>query len=138
MSVQQAWAVGPALGPVVLEVSVGRCPLGCGQALGSGARLCVCGRYSPLEKCFLTPEHEEQPGLAALCPGASVIRGAGHLQPPGTLRPPLPLWREPSAQGRLCFLLCLPVQAAMTSSVTRRLPISRGRAPRQALPVCSF
>ena len=75
MSVQQAWAIGPALGPAVLGVSVGRRPLGCGQALGSGARLCVCGRYSPLEKCFLTPEHGEQPGLAALCPGGAHRQG---------------------------------------------------------------
>ena len=138
MSVQQAWAIGPALGPVVLEVSVGRCPLGCGQALGSGVRLCVCGRNSPLEKCFLTPEHGEQLSLAALCPGGPAIRGARHLQPPGTLRPPLPLWREPSVQGQLCLLLCLPVQAVMTSSVTQRLPSSRGGAPRQAVPLCSF
>lgn len=138
MSVQQAWVIGLALGPAVLEVSVGRRPLGCGQALGSGVRLCVCGRYSPLEKFFLTPEHGEQPGLAALCPGGPVVRGAGHLQPPGTLGPPLPPWREPSAQGQLCLLLCLPVQAVMTLSVTQQLPTSREGAPRWALPLCSF
>ena len=122
----------------ILEVSVGRCPSSCGQALGSGARLCVCGWYSPLEKYFPSPEHGEQPRLAALSPGASVVRGAGHLQSPGTLLPPLPPWREPSAQGWLSLLLCMPVQAVMTLSVTWRLPTSRGGAPRQALPVCSF
>lgn len=108
----------------------GQAPLGCGRPWALRVRVVwVCDLYSPLEKFFLTPEHGSSPALQLPRPGgpSSGVLGTcsllGHWVPASSMEGAIP-------PGQLCLLLCLPVQAVMTLSVTQQLPTSlRGSSP---------